>query len=307
MSEIGRLIEVNPREAWPHEALSFTPWLAEHLEDLSDALGVPLELREREVAVENYSADILATNLADNSLVLIENQLEQTDHRHLGQIMTYLAGLQVKTAVWIATKFTEPHLSAIRWLNDHTADEFSFFAVRLRVVRIAASPIAPIFDVLVRPNAWERQLQTVARETISNSELTTFRREFWSEYLKHFPDDAALGVQETGSSSVWVPVDQAGLTLIALWVGRTKLGLFVRGPRGSDGSELATILEPIRDELETRLGAKYGRTTGQYFFDTHHRIDMTDRANWPTAIQWLHGKLMTYLDVLRALGMKGSS
>src|SRR5262249_47556242 len=107
--------------------------------------------------------------------------------------MTYLAGLQVKTAVCIATRFTEPHLSAIRWMNGHTVEEFSFFAIRLRVVRIAMSPMAAITDVLVRPNSWERQLQAVARETVSNSELAGFHREFWTEYLKQYPRDADLG------------------------------------------------------------------------------------------------------------------
>lgn len=142
MSDIqfGRLQDLPLREAWKHEALQFTPWLAENLDHLSEAIGIPLEMTGTEVAVDTFSADILARNPMDDTVVLIENQLEQTDHTHLGQIMTYLAGLDAHTVVWIAPAFREPHLSAIRWLNEHTADGFSFFAVKARVVRIGDSP-----------------------------------------------------------------------------------------------------------------------------------------------------------------------
>src|SRR5271157_4076368 len=112
--EIGKLIEVGPREAWRDEARDFTPWLAAHLDHLGDALGIPLEMTKTEVPVEDFCADILARNLADDSNVLIENQLESTDHRHLGQILTYLPGLEAKTVVWIATRFREPQLSAVK-------------------------------------------------------------------------------------------------------------------------------------------------------------------------------------------------
>ena len=92
-AELGVLVEANLRQAWSHEAHSFTPWLAEHLDQLSSVIGIPMEFEGREVAVDTFSADIIARNTLDDSVVLIENQLEGTDHNHLGQIMTYLAGL----------------------------------------------------------------------------------------------------------------------------------------------------------------------------------------------------------------------
>ena len=102
----------------------------------------------------------LANNPVDGSRVLIENQLESTDHTHLGQILTYLAGLEAQTVIWAAREFREPHLSAIRWLNTHTTDEFAFFAVKVRVVRIGDAPslVAPLFEVLERPNDWDRRV-----------------------------------------------------------------------------------------------------------------------------------------------------
>ena len=105
-----RLVDLPLRDAWKHEALDFTPWLAANIDHLSEAIGVPLELTGTEVAVENFSADVLARNPMDDSVILIENQLEITDHTHLGQIMTYLAGLHAHVVIWIAPAFREPHL-----------------------------------------------------------------------------------------------------------------------------------------------------------------------------------------------------
>ncbi|WP_172820809.1 hypothetical protein [Cyanobium sp. NIES-981] len=139
-NNLGTLESVDLREAWSHEAHSFTPWLAENLDRLSQAIGIPLELEGQEVSVSTFSADILARNPQDDGLILIENQLEITDHNHLGQILTYLAGLEAKIVVWIAKEFPDPHLSAVRWLNDHTVEPLSFFAVH-GVPTISWTPI----------------------------------------------------------------------------------------------------------------------------------------------------------------------
>src|SRR5687768_17339149 len=124
-AQFARLTEVDIRDAWTHEAHDFTPWLLANLEGIAEALGIPLEDEGSEVAVNTFSADILARNPLDDSLVLIENQLGSSDHKHLGQIMTYLAGLEAKIVVWIATGFHQSHLSALKWLNDHTDERFS--------------------------------------------------------------------------------------------------------------------------------------------------------------------------------------
>ena len=244
-------------------------------------------------------ADILARNLSDDSNVLIENQLESTDHRHLGQILTYLPGLEAKTVVWIATRFREPHLSAVKWLNEHTPEDFNFFAVRLRVVRIAESPGAPILDVLVRPNSWERRLQAAARNPQETSELAKFRKDFWTDYLERFPGDKPLGVAITGASSNWLPVDPEGTVNVSLWLGKTKIGAFVRGARGSDSSELADLLDPIREHLEEKLQAGFWPDPEGYLLKRSAKFEMTNRANWPAAIDWLHETAMNYLNALK--------
>ena len=122
-------------------------WL-DNLDKLAEVIGIPLDLESREVDVGRFPADLLARNPQDGSLVLIENQLEGSDHSHLGQVLTYLAGLEAKTIIWIAREFDDAHRSAVNWLNEHTTDPFAFFAVRLKVVRIGDSPLAPVFEIV---------------------------------------------------------------------------------------------------------------------------------------------------------------
>ena len=112
-TKLGKLKNVNLREAWSHEALDFTPWLADNLEYLSNEIGIQLELEGQEVKVESFLADIIARDPQNDRRILIENQLEQTDHTHLGQILTYLAGLEAEVIIWVASSFREPHISAV--------------------------------------------------------------------------------------------------------------------------------------------------------------------------------------------------
>jgi hypothetical protein len=297
MSDIqfGRLQDLPLREAWKHEALEFTPWLAENLDHLSDAIGIPLEMTGTEVAVDTFSADILARNPMDDSVVLIENQLEQTDHTHLGQIMTYLAGLDAQTVVWIAPAFREPHLSAIRWLNEHTADGFSFFAVKARVVRIGDSPFAPIFEVVTKPNDWERAIsaKTRASKTGSN-ERNESRQAFWQAYLDRIPQAAEWGLRPLKLSSAWVPIE--GLSdeaYLSLWIGKDDCGVFMRGDRGSDGQVIIDQLMPFADQLSQRLGATFEGNNGHFLWK-RSGISYHDTDRWPEAIDWMEQTRKSY-------------
>ncbi len=293
---IGRLSDVSPRDAWRHEAHEFTPWLAENLDQLGDALGLQLDAEGVEVAVGAFSADIIARDSLDR-LVLIENQLEPTNHTHLGQVLTYLSGLDAEIVIWIATEFREPHLSAINWLNEHTADQFAFFAVRLRVVRIGDSPPAPVFDVLARPNQWDREMQQVLKARTSEaSELTIARRDFWDHYLKRYPSDAELGLLPGGTSAKWLSPPQSLWFLVSLYKARGKVGVFLRGPRGTQPAEVQRRLEPHAQRFEELAGG-----CQHLGVDSHHpademRIDSEDPANWDQATEWLHDRAHAFLD-----------
>ena len=135
---LGRLEQVELRSIWANEAGDFTPWLAQedNLRLLGDTIGIELELEERERAVGPFSADILCKDTVGGAWVVIENQLERTDHTHLGQLITYAAGLKAATIVWIASRLTEEHRAALDWLNEITDGKFQFFGLEIEVWKI---------------------------------------------------------------------------------------------------------------------------------------------------------------------------
>lgn len=297
--DLGTLKEVKVREAWPHEAHSFTPWLAEHLDTLAEVIGIPLELKGREVAVDTFSADILARNPMDDSLVLIENQLEATDHTHLGQIMTYLAGLEAHVVIWIAADFCDAHLSAVRWLNDHTVPPFAFFAVKVKVVRIGNSPLAPIFDVVVKPNQWERTLQAVARDSGALSNLGQFRQAFWSHYLSRYPEEREYG-EAGGYSNRWRPIPALEV-VISSYIAQRSVGVFIRGPRGSAAQNAYDTLLPYQDQLTELTGATMGNPEDNGFFVQYYRAETSDKSNWDTLTTWLYETTQKYERALQTI------
>lgn len=291
-----RLRDVALREAWAHEAHAFTPWLAANIDHISEAIRVPLELTGTEVAVGPFSADILARNPQDDSVVLIENQLEATDHTHLGQIMTYLAGLDAKTVVWIAPSFREPHLSAIRWLNKHTADGFSFFALRLRVVRIGESPFAPIFEAVEKPSGWERQLQVEVKA--GQSDITRLRAGFWSGLLQRHPGLATQGVTASAESNKWIPSPIEGI-VVGLYLASQTCGIYIRGRASADPTETLAKLLPMKERVQALVGVSMNESAGQnWFFTDKVPHPLKDEARWPVVWDWMAERLPIYLAAL---------
>ena len=154
--EFGKLQYLDLREAWVNEASDFTPWLADNIQVLGDVLGLELELKEREASVGNFSCDLHAVDLASGRTVIIENQLEATDHTHLGQLLTYAAGLEAAVVVWVAREIRDEHRAALDWLNRKTAADINFFAVVPRVFKIDESKPTYELQLVVSPNEWEK-------------------------------------------------------------------------------------------------------------------------------------------------------
>lgn len=302
LPQLGILQEMELRQAWAHEAHQFTPWLAQHLDQLAAQIGIPLELEGSEVSVETFSADILARNPQDNSLVLIENQLERSDHTHLGQIMTYLAGLEASVVIWVAADFREAHLSAIHWLNEHTGDAFSFFAVKVRVVRIDDSPLAPVFEVVARPNAWERRLQAVAKGSQSNAPLMQFRRDFWDFYAAKYPK-IGQDVVSGANSNRWREVKSLGVA-ISSYLAKNGVGIFIRSNTGEANSLSAVYdtLLPFAEVLSQQIGVEMGEADEKYLFSSVYEADTSDRSRWDELIDWLYEKTEAYEHALRTVG-----
>ena len=181
---LGRLEKIDDlRDVWKSEATDFTPWLAQNLALLGDAIGLDLELEGQELGVGPFRADILCKDTTSSAWVLIENQLERTDHTHLGQLMTYAAGLDAATIVWVAQRFTDEHRAALDWLNRITADGFHFFGLEVELWRIGASAIAPKFNVVCQPNDWAKSVTRASSEPLSDTEQ--LQQEYWNEFFEY--------------------------------------------------------------------------------------------------------------------------
>ena len=294
--KLGRLERVDVRKAWSHEAQDFTPWLADNLNRLAAELGLEFELEDTEKYVGPFRADIVARVPQTDDRVLIENQLEWANLQHLGQVLAYLAGLEAKIVVWVAAGFLDEHLTAIRWLNERTVGGFAFFAVQVSVVRIGDSQLAPVFDVLERPNEWHRQVQELNR-LVGTSGPAKFRREFWEHFAFRRPEAPKLSPGFAGSNPSWG--EEAGFR-IRQYIGSVSVGTYLRGRSIESEEEIGERLRPYWPLFENAFDEIiFGN--GNWWCSTVLNIGNTrDRSNWDQMATWLDSTRQKYEEILRS-------
>ena len=169
---------VDLRETWEHEAYDFTPWLADNIAELGEALKMNLQFIQKEAPVGSFSLDILAVDLDSNRHVIIENQLGDTDHTHLGQLLTYAAWFDAEAVVWVTREFRDEHRQALDWLNQRTGEDTQFFGVEVELWRIGESLPAPHFKTVATPNDWvKRQKSAIPVTDGRQTKLCSWRRE----------------------------------------------------------------------------------------------------------------------------------
>ncbi len=182
MGKIGKLVKVPLRDLWKYEADHFTTWLEENIDVLSESIEVKLNVIEREKAVGTFFVDLLAEDSQGNN-VIIENQLERTDHTHLGQIITYLTNLEAKTAIWITKEPRQEHINAINWLNETT--NVDFYLIKLEAYKIDESPSAPLFITICKPDRETKELGVEKKELAERHYL---RLDFWTLLIEKCKD-----------------------------------------------------------------------------------------------------------------------
>ena len=296
---LGTLARVDLRDIWTTEANDFTPWLArpENLAVLGDTLGIELDLEAQERAVGPFRADILCKDGRSGAWVLIENQLERTDHTHLGQLLTYASGLEAVTIVWIAALFTEEHRATLDWLNRITDESFRFFALEVELWRIGESPAAPKFNVVSKPNDWSRSVARAAR-SIDDSELSETRlmqRSYWGA-LNAALDQAHGPV--TGNRKpqpqFWMgyPIGRTDFNLaacMAISKRQIRAELYIAGDTAKASFHLlreqaAEIEQGLGHSLEwEELPTRRDSRIAVYLND----LDPADQTDWPRQHSWL--------------------
>ena len=180
---MGRLTVVPVRDVWKHEAYDFTQWMLQNADVLADVLGMELELTAAEHPVGGFSLDLIGREVGTGDVVIVENQLEQTDHGHLGQIMTYAGGTDPQTVVWCAPTFRDEHRAALDWLNERTDENTRFFGVEITAVQIDNSRPAPLFRLVAQPNEWTKQVHAET-SAVPTTEREVAYQAFWAELLR---------------------------------------------------------------------------------------------------------------------------
>ncbi len=207
IKKLSKLNKVDLRDVWGHEAIDFTNWLAlpENLELLSTEIGVDIKLIQTEANVGKFSVDILAEEESSGRRIIMENQLEDTNHDHLGKIITYASGYDAEIIIWIVRKCREEHQKAILWLNEHTDEHISFFLIKIELWQIENSAPAPKFEIIVSPNEWAKAIKT---DAVSGklTDTKSQQLDFWKKFKEHAQTKGAKIRLQTPRPQHWYDV-----------------------------------------------------------------------------------------------------
>ncbi len=253
MVELARIERVDLREVWSNEAADFTPWLQKNIDQLSDALGLDLEIDEREAPVGTFSLDLLARDGGGRS-VIIENQLGTTDHTHLGQILTYAAGHSANIIVWIARDFRDEHRAALDFLNSRTSEGTEFFGVRVELWKIEGSRAAVNFHLVVTPNEWSKPSVVKSGPSERNEKY----RVFFQALMDTLREEHSFTRARKAQAQSWYSFS-SGTTWFTYGANfpanGARVQIYIDSPDRERNKLAFEKLEQQKAELESELGA----------------------------------------------------
>ncbi|MDR0970360.1 MAG: DUF4268 domain-containing protein [Lentimicrobiaceae bacterium] len=300
--DLGILKPIAPRKKWNHEERDFTPWLAEHIDELSKAVGIELEVENTEVACGPYSADILAKDSGTGKFVVIENQLEKTNHDHLGKAITYASVLDASTVIWIATDFTEEHKKALDWLNDHTNDEISFYGVQLELWQIDESKPALKFNIISKPNLAVRQAAR-SRAIDELSDRRKFQYDFWMKFRNKIYRTKKIPSLQTPRPQYWfdVSLGKSGINISNTCnTDENSVGIRIY-ISNIIADTMLPYLESRKEEIENLLGESLSWNPNPNARDKiislSHQTDFSNPEKVDEAVDWLVEKTIKFREV----------
>ena len=303
--KIGMLKEVDIRDLWKHEQYDFSNWLAEpdNITYLNDILGLTLVDVNQEVYVGSYRCDIVAKDETSETKVIIENQLEASNHDHLGKIITYASGLDAKVIVWIVKQAKEEHRSAVEWLNNNTRSGIDFFLLELHAYKIGDSDPAPKFEVVEQPNDFIKSSKT----TSSNENLNKSQSErlaFWEQFNSEVVSHGKTFNTRKANTDHWCNVaigSSSCYISITLVNSSSFVGVELTIP---DNKDLFDSLYEKKEEIDSKIGfdMEWERLNEKKASKIIHKIDGLDfenHDNYPVLMDEIIRKVIVLRDVFR--------
>lgn len=290
MITLGKLTKIDDlRSVWPNEAHDFTKWLSENLDLLGNEIQTDLELIETESNVGNFNVDIYAKETETGRKVIIENQLEATNHDHLGKLITYASGKDASLIIWIVKSARDEHKQAIEWLNQHTDREIGFFLIEIVLYRIGNSDLAPKFNIVEGPNDWSKIIKDSPSSKVSQSDM--LRYTFWSEFNEYASNSEKYKKNFTNRKAQpqsWIDLSLgSGDYHITLSI-RTQKKVIQAGVYFEDKEKSFPTFFEHKDDIEKDLGCKLTWNEGQKarnIFITN-KFDIDNHDDWTEAFEW---------------------
>lgn len=291
MANLGTLKEITDlRSIWPHEALNFTPWVAENVDLLADAVGLDITVDETESSVGDFNVDIYASETGTDRKIIIENQLEDTDHDHLGKLITYASGKGADVLIWVVKHAREEHKAAVEWLNNHTDDKIGFFLCEIKLFQIGDSQIAPSFTVVERPNDWTKEI----RKKASANPTQQQRLEYWQAFNDYAFSDANFSRifnKRKPTTDHWMDfsIGSSACHIAVSQIQKRKavdVELYI-----NDDKELFKSLFAHKDEIEKNMEMELEwkelpeRKASRILIEK--TVDLDDRATWPEQFDYI--------------------
>jgi len=290
--KLSKITKVDLRKAWDHEAHDFTHWLSEeeNLALLSDEIGIDLKLVQTEASVGKFNVDILCEEENTGRKIIIENQLETTNHDHLGKIITYASGFDAEIVIWIIEEVRDEHKQAVDWLNEHTDENINFFIIKMELWQIADSPFAPKFQIISKPNDWAKALKkSVGQGNLTETKI--MQLDFWNRFIDFAKNQKSILRLRKAGPQHWYDISLGNsFSHIALTVN-TQDNLIVCEVYISDNKELFDKLFSQKDKIEDELDKKleWSRLEGKKAsrIKLIEEADISDVDKWEKYFVWL--------------------
>jgi hypothetical protein len=309
---LSRLKKVDLKTVWPHEAQNFTPWLAreENLEELGNTVSMDLALHSQETPIGAFKADILCKDSTTQGWVVIENQLHKTNHSHLGQLLTYAAGLdhaeglETTTIIWIASEFTSDHRAALDWLNEITEERIRFFGLEIELWQIGDSDPAPKFNIICQPNEWSRSIKEAATRPGALSNTKELQLRYWEAFKDFFSKQSRSLRPRKADPQHWLNIatGKSGFVYSAtVHTGEGRLGaeLYI-----SNSKESFSKLREQKDQIESEFGEKLDwqdlpEAKSARIVLYKPGVDIKNENDWPNQFRWFSDALIRLDKVFR--------